>query len=63
MTYDEVKSLLGNISAWDVDSGPRGEEKRRAIGIAIRAIEFCEMFFDLMKEFSDEYEEHHTEES
>ena len=54
MTYDEVKRELGTVAAYDVDNGPRGEKAREAIAIAIRAIEFCEKFPEMMGRFCDE---------
>lgn len=63
MTYDEVISELNSIASWDVDNGPRGEKKRKAIYIACRAVELFEQFYYMMKEHSDEDGEHHTERS
>ena len=63
MNFEEVKSTLGTVAGYDVDSGPRGEKARKAIAIAIKTIEFCEHLFEMMMEVSDEDGEHRTERS
>ena len=61
MNFEDVKSTLGTVAGYDVDSGPRGEKARKAIAIAIKTIEFCERLFDMMMEVRDEDGEHHED--
>ena len=63
MNFEEAKRTLGTVACYDVDSGPRGEQARKAIAIAIKAIELCEDIFKMLMEVSDKDGEHHTERS
>ena len=39
MTLTRAQEVLGRIAAYDIENGPRGEESREAINLAIVALE------------------------
>lgn len=47
MTLHHAQEVLSNIAAWEIDNGPRGEEEREAIKIAIAAIDVSKNFLEL----------------
>lgn len=40
MTIEEAIEQLEKIQSWDIDLGPRGEQDRMALEMAIAALEF-----------------------